>query len=238
MKDAIGVTALSSGKEFNVSSYQTYDNKRVFFSRASFDFLNRYVVALSFRRDGYSNFFPQNKYANFPSVSLAWKISNESFLKNVKAIGLLKLRGSYGLVGSLDYATLAYGTFIPDPSVTSFNNGATNYTPYYQNALDHSNLQWPKTIMKNIGLDFSLFNDRVSGAIDWFRDDLTRILKTDNNFLEGQRKMDLVRNGKWQSALIAVGKTLPPVASDFLFPIPQYALDAGKGKLTQTPGYQ
>ena len=181
MKDAIGVTALSSGKEFNVSSYQAYDNKRSFFSRASFDFLNRYVVALSFRRDGYSNFFPQNKYANFPSVSLAWKISNESFLKNVKAISLLKLRGSYGLVGSLDYAALAYGTFIPDPSVTSFNDGSTNYTAYYQNALDHANLQWPKTIMKNIGLDFSLFNDRVSGAIDWFRDDLTRILKSDNN---------------------------------------------------------
>ena len=56
-------------------------------------------------------------------------------------------------------------------------------------------------------------------------------------FLEGQRKMDLVRHGKWQSALIAVGKTPPPAASDFLFPIPQYALDASKGKLTQTPGY-
>ncbi len=181
MKDAIGTTALSSGKEFNVSSYSTYDDKRSFFSRASFDFVDRYVVSLSYRRDGYSNFFPQNKYAGFPGVSLAWKVSNESFLKNVKAINLLKLRGSYGVVGNLDYATLAYGTFIPDPFVISFNDGSSNYTSYYQNALDHPNLQWPKTIMKNIGLDFSLFKDRVSGSIEWFRDDLTRILKTDNN---------------------------------------------------------
>ena len=56
-------------------------------------------------------------------------------------------------------------------------------------------------------------------------------------FMEGQRKMDLVRHGKWQTALQSVGKTPPPAASGFLFPIPQYALDAGKGKLTQTPGY-
>ncbi|GAC1586511.1 MAG: RagB/SusD family nutrient uptake outer membrane protein [Chitinophagaceae bacterium] len=56
-------------------------------------------------------------------------------------------------------------------------------------------------------------------------------------FMEGQRKMDLVRHGKWQSALQAVGKTPPPAASNFFFPIPQYALDASNGKLTQTPGY-
>ncbi|MEO6453266.1 MAG: SusC/RagA family TonB-linked outer membrane protein, partial [Ginsengibacter sp.] len=181
MKDAIGTTALSSGKEFNVSSYNTYDNKRSLFSRASFDFVDRYVVSVSYRYDGYSNFFPQNKFAGFPGVSVAWKASNESFLKNVKAIGLLKLRGSIGVVGSLDLATLAYATFIPDPSVISFNDGSTNYTAYYQNALNHENLQWPKTIMKNIGLDFSLIKDRISGSVDWFKDDLTRILKTDNN---------------------------------------------------------
>jgi hypothetical protein len=56
-------------------------------------------------------------------------------------------------------------------------------------------------------------------------------------FMEGQRKMDLVRHGKWITALQSVGKTPPPAASNFLFPIPQYALDASKGKLTQTPGY-
>ncbi len=56
-------------------------------------------------------------------------------------------------------------------------------------------------------------------------------------FMEGQRKMDLVRFGTWQTALQAVGKTPPPAASGFLFPVPQYALDASKGKLTQTPGY-
>lgn len=56
-------------------------------------------------------------------------------------------------------------------------------------------------------------------------------------YLEGQRKMDLVRHGKWQTALQSVGKIPPPAASNFLFPIPQYALDASGGKLTQTPGY-
>lgn len=181
MKDAIGTTALSSGKEFNVSSYKTFDNKRSFFSRASFDFLDRYVLSLSYRSDGYSNFFPQNKYAGFPAASIAWKVYKESFLSDVKAINLLKLRGSIGVVGNLDFAALAYATFVPDGSVISFADGSTNYTAYYQFALNHENLQWPKTIMKNIGVDFGLFNDRISGAVDWFRDDLTRILKANNN---------------------------------------------------------
>lgn len=56
-------------------------------------------------------------------------------------------------------------------------------------------------------------------------------------FMEGERKMDLVRNGKWQTALQSVGKTPPPAESNFLFPVPQYAIDASNGKLTQTPGY-
>jgi starch-binding outer membrane protein, SusD/RagB family len=56
-------------------------------------------------------------------------------------------------------------------------------------------------------------------------------------FMEGQRKIDLVRHGVWQTALQSVGKTPPPAASEFLFPIPQYALDASNGKLTQTSGY-
>ncbi|MEO6329941.1 MAG: SusC/RagA family TonB-linked outer membrane protein [Ginsengibacter sp.] len=180
MKDAIGTTALSSGKEFNVSSYNTYDKKRSYFSRASFDFLDRYVVSASYRYDGYSNFFPQNKYAGFPGVSIAWKASNESFLKNIRSIGLLKLRASIGVVGNLDLAALAYATFIPDPSVISFNDGSTNYTAYYQNALNHESLQWPKTIMKNLGLDFSLIKDKISGSLDWFKDDLTRILAYGN----------------------------------------------------------
>ena len=181
MLDAIGTSNLASSasSSFGISSYKDYSQTRSYFGRASMDFLDRYVLSLSYRYDGYNNFFPQNKYAGFPSVSVAWKLSNESFLKNIQPINLLKLRASYGITGNLPSpAAVAYGTFSPDASIISFNNGASNYVAYYLTALDQPGLQWPKTVNKNIGLDFSLFKDRVSGSLDWFRDDLTRILNT------------------------------------------------------------
>jgi len=181
MLDEIGTSNLASAAQssYGISSYKNYTQTRSYFGRASLDFLDKYVLSLSYRYDGYNNFFPQNKYAGFPSVSMAWKLSNEDFLKNVEAINLLKFRASYGITGNLPSpAAVAYGTFSPDASTISFNDGRTNYVAYYLTALDQPGLQWPKTENKNIGLDFSLFKNRISGSLDWFRDDLTRILNT------------------------------------------------------------
>lgn len=176
MLDAIGTDALGSSSlsSQTVSSQRSADKLRSYFSRASFDFLDRYVLSLSFRYDGYSQFFPQNKYASFPAASLGWKLSNESFLKNLSFLNLLKVRGSIGVTGIA--SGFAYGSFTPETNVITFNNGSTAYVPYYLTALDNPALQWPKTINKNIGLDFSLFKDRIAGSFDVFQDDLTRFV--------------------------------------------------------------
>lgn len=181
MKDAIGITALqtATASSFGISSYKNYNKTRSYFARSSFDFFDKYVLALTYRYDGFSNFFPQSKYAGFPSASFAWKLSNESFLKNVKAINLLKLRASIGVTG-LTNGAVAYGAFSPDASIITFNDGSAQHTAFYLSSLDEQNLTWPKTVNKNLGLDFSLFKDRVSGSFDLFYDDFTRILTTDN----------------------------------------------------------
>jgi TonB-linked SusC/RagA family outer membrane protein len=183
MLDAIGNTNVASGTGVKeVNSYKIYNRTRSYFARASVDFLDRYIISGVIRYDGFSNFFPDNKYAAFPSGSVAWKISNEPFFSDVEFIDLLKLRASIGTTGTNTLAGLAaYGGFIADPNVISFNNGAANYVPYYLYALDNPNLLWQKTINKNIGLDVSLFSDRISLAFDVFRDDDTNLLKSNAN---------------------------------------------------------
>lgn len=175
MLDGIGTDNLFAGTgTITVNSYRGYDKKRSYWARASVDLLDKYVVQLTARDDGFSQFFPQNKYAFFPSASVAWKVSNESFLRNVHFINLLKLRGSIGITG--EASGYAYAAYSPDNSLISFNSGATQVIPYTLSQLDYPNLQWPKTINKNVGLDFSVLNDRVSGSVDVFQDDITRLL--------------------------------------------------------------
>jgi len=176
MLDAIGTDNLGSASlsSQTVSSQRSAAKFRSYFTRESFDFLDRYVLSFSFRYDGYNQFFPQNKYASFPAGSIAWKISNEKFMQNINGINLLKLRGSIGVTGNA--SGIAYGAFSPESNVITFNNGAVAYVPYYLSALDNPDLKWPKTVNKNIGLDFSILNDRVSGSFDWFRDDITRLV--------------------------------------------------------------
>ncbi len=175
MLDAIGTSNLFAGTgAVTVSSYKSLTKTRSYFARTTLDFLDRYVLQLIYRYDGFNNFFPQNKYAAFPSASAAWKVSNESFLKNNTYISLLKFRASIGVTG--DASGYAYANYIPDNSLVSFNSGGRQILPYVLASLDHPELQWPKTINKNIGVDFGLFKDRVSGSFDWFRDDITRLI--------------------------------------------------------------
>ncbi|MEJ8844917.1 SusC/RagA family TonB-linked outer membrane protein [Lacibacter sp. H375] len=175
MLDAIGTSNLFAGSgAVTVSSYKFLTKTRSYFARATFDLLDKYVLQLIYRYDGFNNFFPQNKYAPFPSASVAWKVSNESFLKNNSYVSLLKLRASIGVTG--DASGYAYANYIPDNSLVSFNSGSRQIIPYALASLDHPELQWPKTINKNIGLDFGLLKDRINGSFDWFRDDITRLI--------------------------------------------------------------
>jgi TonB-linked SusC/RagA family outer membrane protein len=195
MMDAIGTDALGSSSlsSQTVSSVRGETKLRSYFARASFNYKNRYILTLSFRHDGYSQFFPQNKYASFPSASLGWNLSNESFLKNVRQINMLKLRASIGVTGSA--GSQAYGEYRPDGNIVTFNNGAAAYVPYLLTQLDKPDLQWPKTVNKNLGLDFSFFGERISGSFDVFRDDLTRLITNVNTPMLSQISTEPVNSG-------------------------------------------
>lgn len=158
------------------ASYTGKNQKRSQFAKLSVDVLDRYVVAATLRRDGTDKFFPNKKYALFPSVSAAWKISNESFLRDVEWVSLLKIRASWGKSGQDNLGSSLYGVYKPSDFKVTFNNNSTFYIPYLLMSADYPDVSWQKTTMKNIGVDFYLFDDRLSGSFDLYRNDVTDLL--------------------------------------------------------------
>ncbi len=135
---------------FYPTSFRAADERRSQFARASVDVLDRYVVAATIRRDGTDKFFPGKKYAYFPSVSLAWKLSNEPFMKHISWIDQLKIRGSYGQTGNDNLGSSLYGTFSLAAQYIKFSNNSVTYVPYLLSGPDYPNVTWEKTTMKKI----------------------------------------------------------------------------------------
>jgi TonB-linked SusC/RagA family outer membrane protein len=161
---------------FSPTSYKSGDERRSQFARAGLDLFDRYILSATLRRDGTDKFFKNKKYAWFPSVSAAWKITNEKFMKNIPWINLLKLRASYGETGSDNLGSSLYGNYYVSSRYIKFSNNSTTYIPYLLSGPDYPYVTWQKTKMKNIGIDFSVLNDRIWGSFDIFRNDVTNLL--------------------------------------------------------------
>ncbi|MDR0995498.1 MAG: SusC/RagA family TonB-linked outer membrane protein, partial [Tannerella sp.] len=146
-----------------------------FYARAHYSYADRYMVTATVRRDGSSKFGANHKWGTFPSISAAWGITQESFMKDVKWVNDLKLRVGYGITGNQDglqpYKTLElyqpYGTYYDNGSQSVAFRIAQNANP---------DLKWEQTGMLNIGLDFSLFNSRFGGTLEWYNKKTTDMI--------------------------------------------------------------
>lgn len=175
--DNIGPDNIQAAEGPFVPGSSRWENrKRSQFGRLAIDVLDRYVISGTVRRDGTDKFFPDKKYSWFPSVSLAWKISNEKFMQKAIWLDLLKLRASYGVTGRDNLGSSMYGIYSVAPSFVKFDNNSVTYIPYIKSGPDYPDVSWEKTIMKNIGLDFHFLKDRIWGSIDVFRNDVTDLL--------------------------------------------------------------
>lgn len=136
-----------------------------FFGRANYDYKGKYLLSATFRADGSSKFSAENHWGYFPSISAGWRISQEDFMNGTKSwLTDLKLRGSYGAAGNNN---------IPPGQITqSFQNSTTTWINGFNNywaaskIMANPDLKWETTITRNIGLDFALFNSKVTGTID------------------------------------------------------------------------
>lgn len=140
-----------------------------YYGRLNYTLATRYMLTATIRRDGTSRFSEENRWGMFPSVALAWRLSEESFLKDIEAITNLKIRASYGITGQQegigDYNYLPVYTISQTGAEYLF--GDTYYYTYRPEAYI-SNLKWETTSAYNFGLDFGFFKNRLSGSLDYY----------------------------------------------------------------------
>ncbi len=159
-----------------------------FFGRLNYTFNEKYLLTLTLRDDGSSRFIGKNKWGLFPSTAFAWKIKDESFLKNVKALSDMKLRLGWGKTGQQDIGEdyPAQPKFVISTIGNYYPIGG-EFLPTLRPSAYDPNIKWEETTTQNIGLDFGFLNNRISGSIDVYKrttDDLlnTVTIATMSNF--------------------------------------------------------
>ncbi|WP_236980555.1 SusC/RagA family TonB-linked outer membrane protein [Membranihabitans maritimus] len=175
---ALGYHGLVFGLVQQTDSGDEIVNRNALMGRISYGFGNKYNLSVSVRRDGYSRFGSESKYAVFPSISGAWNISSEEFMSGMSDwMTFLKLRASWGVNGNSSglgsYA--AYAT-LSDNKYLNYDNGYFVAPYLYINRMANPNLAWEKNQAWNFGLDYGLFSSRVRGAIDIYKSKTTDLL--------------------------------------------------------------
>jgi TonB-linked SusC/RagA family outer membrane protein len=150
----------------DVGSYKGQWNLIGFFGRVQYNFMSKYFISASLRRDGSSKFGANNKWGWFPTTAIGWSLDQEKWLSNVKWLSQLKLRGSYGVSGNQEigeYRSLLL--YQPSGKATNPETGqeVITFSPAW-NA--NPNLKWEQTTEYNGGVDFGFFNSRLSGSLE------------------------------------------------------------------------
>ena len=140
-----------------------------YYSRGIYSYKDKYVVTATIRRDGSSRFSPENRWGWFPSASAAWIISEESFLKNSDFITYLKARVGYGVTGQQDiFSDYPYiPNYVEGNSTAQYQFGNQFISLLRPNGYDYG-IHWESTASSNIGIDFGLLNDKLSGSFDYY----------------------------------------------------------------------
>ena len=134
--------------------------------RANYSYSSRYLATFTIRRDGYSGFGEDTKWGIFPSGALGWNISNESFFPLKNIFNTLKIRVSYGLNGN--QAISPYAS-LPKFRVASIMSGTSAMVGYKPMVMGMADLGWESARTFNVGMDFGLFKDRITGTFDWYK---------------------------------------------------------------------
>ena len=144
-----------------------------YMGRAMYQYDNRYLITATIRSDGSSRLAPGNKWVTYPAISVGWNLGNEAFMENVEWINLLKFRAGYGKTSNQavnNYATLG------NLGTRNYNFGESFQTGYYVAELPNASLGWEISETYNYGLDFGLFNNRLSGTVEYYTTDTSDIL--------------------------------------------------------------
>ncbi|MFH0757685.1 MAG: TonB-dependent receptor [Bacteroidota bacterium] len=156
-----GLTNPTSGSVQSGSGYETGHGFLSYFARAGYNYNDKYYATFSIRRDGSSRFGANYQYGWFPSGSVGWTISEESFLMDNPVLTYLKLRGSYGVTGNAEIGDFEYmGLW---RAVNYLGNPGLEISK-----VENPDLRWEKTAQLDVGIDFQLWNGRITGGFDYY----------------------------------------------------------------------
>lgn len=161
----------------NVTSSRNEYKLISLFARAHYSYLEKYMITATVRRDGSSKFGANHKWGTFPSVSAAWGISQESFMEDIDWVNDLKLRAGYGVTGNQDGLQPYKSLELYEASGTYYSNGS-QLTAFKVSQNANPDLKWEQTAMLNIGLDFTLFDNRLNGTVEWYNKKTSDMLYT------------------------------------------------------------
>ncbi|MGA9639241.1 TonB-dependent receptor [Flavobacterium sp.] len=157
-----------------------------YFGSLSYDYAKKYYVDFTLRRDGSSNFGPGKRFGTFPGVAVSWALNNESFMKDISWINSLRLRASTAVMGNdqidgFQYQTsYNYGgdTNVVQPNYYMFGTSGTRNNGFVSSNVPNPDVTWETAYIKNLGINFSLFNNRLTGDANYFYQNRTDILIT------------------------------------------------------------
>jgi TonB-linked SusC/RagA family outer membrane protein len=144
-------------------------------ARVNYKFRDKYLLTAIVRRDGFSGFAKNNKYGTFPVLALGWILSEENFMKGITPLNYLKLRAGYGVTGNQTsrYTSIARVT---TSAAYVYGDGGTTAFGQQVSSLGNDNLKWERTKGLNAGVDFAAFNSRLTGTLDYYRNNTYDLL--------------------------------------------------------------
>ena len=140
-----------------------------FFGRANVSFLDKYLLTVTYRRDGTSRFSDKNRWGNFPAAAVAWNMSEEDFLKDSNTISNLKLRASYGITGqqSISQKDIFLNRYRAGRADSQYQFGNNPISSLIASEIN-PDIKWEETTTVEFGIDYGLFNNRLSGSLSYF----------------------------------------------------------------------
>ena len=166
--DILGPNGITTARI--VQNFQDVEENRLisFFGRANYNLNDRYLATVSVRRDGSSRFGPANQWGTFPAFSLGWRLSQESFMQGLHGLSDLKLRVGYGKTGNQSFRNYEqYAKYVLGDAQSQMQFGNTFVTTVRPGAYNPF-IQWEATNAFDVGLDYAISGERVTGAIDWY----------------------------------------------------------------------
>jgi TonB-linked SusC/RagA family outer membrane protein len=158
--------SLADPTRFIVTSGRSRNSLLSYLGRVNYNIAEKYLLTASLRIDGSSRFGANNKYGVFPSFAFAWRLENEDFIKNLDYVSALKLRSSWGQTGNQSIGNyMSMTTYAAGQKAVIGGQQVSTTTP---NRVPNPDLKWETSEQLNFGLDYGIFNNRISGSMDWF----------------------------------------------------------------------